>query len=98
MPQTQFAASGSLPRQDGTPTTKPKAPGASGRTVYLLDRVAIRDLAAALGLKPFQIVAELMRMKQFKQADDEIDFGTASRIARTHGYRAEPPPEGTLVL
>jgi len=37
-------------------------------------------------------------MKEFKQPDEEIDFETASRIARKHGYRAERPPPGVLVL
>jgi translation initiation factor IF-2 len=84
-----------LPRQHGPATPQREAPC---KTVYLLDRVAVRDLATGIGLKPFQIVAELLRMKQFKQADDQIDFDTAARIARKHGYQAEPPPEGVLVL
>ena len=72
--------------------------GDPGKTVYLLDPMVVRDLASALGLKPFQVVADLMQMKEFKQPDEEIDFETASRIARKHGYRAERPPPGVLVL
>ena len=68
------------------------------RRVYLLDPIAVRDLAAALGLKPFQIVADLFELKQFKSPDDEIDFETASAIARKHGFRPEKPPPGELVL
>jgi translation initiation factor IF-2 len=69
-----------------------------GRSIYLLEQVVVRDLASALGVKPFKIVGELLELKQFKNADDEIDFETASIIARKHGYRAERPPPGVLVL
>ena len=68
------------------------------RTVYLLDLVVVRDLAGEIGLKPFQVVADLMEMRLFKSADDTIDFDTASVIARKHGYNAEKPPPGVLVL
>jgi hypothetical protein len=49
-------------------------------------------------VKPFKIVAELLAMEQFKNADEVIDFETASVIARKHGYQAEKPPPGSLVL
>jgi translation initiation factor IF-2 len=68
------------------------------KTIYLLDQVVVRDLASAIGVKPFKIVAELLAMEQFKNADEVIDFETASVIARKHGYQAEKPPPGSLVL
>jgi len=68
------------------------------RTVYVLDPVAVKDLAIALRVKPFQVVADLLELKQFKHLDDELDFDTAAVIARKHGYRAERPPPGMLVL
>jgi hypothetical protein len=58
----------------------------------------VRDLAGCLHLKPFKIVADLLEMKLFKTADDTVDFETASIVARNHGYRAERPPPGMLVL
>ncbi len=73
-------------------------PSHSPRTVYLLELIAVRDLATSLRLKPFRIVGDLMEMKLFKSPDDMIDFATASRIARKHGFRVERPPPGMLVL
>ncbi len=75
-----------------------KEPKDRSKTVYLLDQVMVRDLATALKLKPFRVIADLMELKHFKSADDTIDFGTASLIAQKHGYRAEKPPPGMLVL
>ena len=68
------------------------------KTIYLLDQVVVRDLASAIGVKPFKIMAELLAMEQFKNPDEAIDFKTASIIARKHGYPVEKPPPGSLVL
>lgn len=69
-----------------------------GKTVFLLDPVLVRDLASALQLKPFKVVADLMELKLFKSPDDAVDFETAFLVARKNGYRAERPPPGVLVL
>jgi hypothetical protein len=60
--------------------------------------MAVRDLASAIGVKPFKLVGDLLELKQFKNVDEDVDFRTASIIARKHGYRAERPPPGMLVL
>jgi hypothetical protein len=72
-------------------------PDEPGKTIYLPDLVAVRDLASAIGVKPFKIVADLLGLEQFKNADEEVDFETASIIARNHGYQAERPPPEQLV-
>ena len=69
-----------------------------GKTIYLLDRTTVKDLAGALQVKPFKVIADLMELKHFKSSDDTVDFETASAIARKHGYRPERPPPGMLVL
>jgi hypothetical protein len=70
----------------------------AGRTVYLLDPMRVRDLASALGLKPFAVVADLMELKQFKTPDDAVGFDLACLVARKRGYRPEKPPPGMLIL
>jgi hypothetical protein len=77
---------------------KTSAPSKAGQTVYLLDPMMVRDLAGALELKPFKVVADLMELGLFKSPEDTVDFETASIIARKHGFQAEPPPPGVLVL
>jgi Translation initiation factor IF-2, N-terminal region len=69
-----------------------------GKPIYLLDQTAVRDLASALHLKPFKVLADLIEMRIFTSAEDTVDFKTASLIAQKHGYRAERPPPGMLVL
>lgn len=60
--------------------------------------MTVKELATALRIKPFKVIADLMELKHFKTADDNIDFDTASLVARKHGYRPEKPLPGMLVL
>jgi hypothetical protein len=60
--------------------------------------VVVRDLASAIHVKPFKVIADLMELKIFKFPHDTVDFQTAAIVARKHGYRAERPPPGVLVL
>jgi translation initiation factor IF-2 len=99
IPATQPAFSG---RPPGPPKMTARAledqPDDPGKTVYLLEPVVVRDLASALQLKPFKVVADLMELGLFKPPNETIDFETAAIVARRHGYRAERPPPGVLVL
>jgi len=98
-PKNQPAFSGGPPRPPKiTARDLEDQPGDPRRVVYLLEPTVVRDLASAIGLKPFHVVADLMDLRLFKGPDDMVDFDTASVVARRHGYRAERPPPGTLVL
>jgi hypothetical protein len=46
--------------------------------------ISVVQLAAMLGQKPFQIIADMMMLGVF--LDKELDFKTASRIAQKHGF------------
>ena len=97
--ETQPAFSGRPPRPPKiTARDLADQPDDSGKIVYLLDPMVVKDLASALQLKPFRVVADLMEMKLFKFPGDSVDFETASLIARKHGCRAKRPPPGMLVL
>jgi translation initiation factor IF-2 len=97
-PSTQPAFSGGPPRPPRRTARDLENQPDPGRVVYLLDPVVVRDLAGGIGLKPFQVIADLMELKLFKSADETIDFKIAAAVARKHGYRAERPPPGQLVL
>jgi translation initiation factor IF-2 len=97
--KTQPAFSNRAPRQRKVTSQEwENQPDVSDRTVYLLDPIVVRDLASALGLKPFQVVADLIARRHFKSPDDTVDFETASVVARKHGYQATRPLPGQLVL
>jgi len=56
--------------------------------IRLPDPVPLKLLAAALKRKPFQIIADLMELGQFKNVNETVNFDAASKIARKHGFRA----------
>jgi len=98
-PKTQPSFSGGPPRPPKiTAQDLEDQPGDPGKLVYLLDPMVVRDLAAAIGLKPFVVIADLLELKLFKRPDDMVDFETASVVARKHGYQAQRPPPGVLIL
>jgi hypothetical protein len=89
-PQTQPAFFGPPPRPPKiTARGIEDQPDEPNRRIHLSGWVVVQDLAEALNVKPFKIVARLLEMRQFKYADEAIDFETASIIAREHGYQAE---------
>jgi translation initiation factor IF-2 len=89
-PETQPAFSGRPPRPPKiTARDLEDQPDDPGKTVYLPDPVVVKDLASALVMKPFKIVADLIAMGQFRHADETVAFETAWIIARKHGYWAE---------
>jgi translation initiation factor IF-2 len=98
-PRTQPAFSRPPPRPPKvTARDLADQPDEPGKIVYLVEPVVVKDLATGMGLKPFQVVADLIKLKLFKSPEDTMDFETASSIARKHGYRAARPPPGMLVL
>jgi hypothetical protein len=89
-PPTQPAFSGRPPRPPKiTAKGIEDQPDEPNRRIYISDWVVVQDLAEALNVKPFKVVARLLEMRQFKHANEAIDFETASIIAREHGYQAE---------
>jgi len=98
-PKTQPSFSGRPPRPPKiTARDLEDQPDDPGKTVYLLDPVVVRKLASAIQVKPFKVVADLMELRIFKSPNETVDFETAAIVARKHGYRAERPPPGVLVL
>ena len=46
----------------------------------------VRDLAAALSMKPFQLIGDLMKMNIFVSLNQPIDTETASKVCEAHGF------------
>jgi hypothetical protein len=57
IPATQFAFSGRPPGPSKIVGRglEDSSPGDPGKTVYVLDQMVVRDLASAIGVKPFNL-------------------------------------------
>jgi hypothetical protein len=61
--------------------------GAS-RTISIPDPITVRDLAAALDLKFYVLVRDLMELNTFASSSTLIDFSTASFLCSRYGVVA----------
>jgi translation initiation factor IF-2 len=92
-PETQPAFSGGPP---DPPPRPPKLtardlldPGGEEKTIFVAGYIEVRELAQAMKLKPFKVVADLMELRIFKHSDEMIDFETAAKIAQKHGFHVK---------
>ncbi len=90
IPRTQPAFSGRPPRPPKiTARGLYDQPDEPGPKVFISDPVIVTELARLLNVKPFKLVATLIRMKIFVQANEAIEFKTASAVVREYGFEAE---------
>jgi translation initiation factor IF-2 len=59
------------------------------KVIHLKPPVIVRDFATALGLRPFQLISELMQMGVFASISQSLDEAVASKIAEKHGFLLE---------
>ena len=57
----------------------------------------VRDFATALGMRPFQLISELMQMGIFSAITQSIDEAVAAKLAEKHGFLLEVKHRGTAV-
>ncbi len=61
-----------------------------GQTIlHLKPPIVVRDFAQALGLKPFQLNAELLDLNIFAGINSPIEVDVAAKLAARHGYLLE---------
>jgi translation initiation factor IF-2 len=66
------------------PETEPAAAGA--KVVHLKPPIIVRELAQQIGLKPFQVISDLMEMNIFAAINHTVEPDIASAICKKHGY------------
>jgi translation initiation factor IF-2 len=68
------------------PSTKSDALDVSGKTITVRGHIIVREMAQALGIKPNQLITELMSLNVLASINERIDITTARRIAEKHGF------------
>jgi translation initiation factor IF-2 len=66
----------------------PKEPG-KGRVLLIKPPIVVRDFAVQIGLKPFQLISELMEMNIFASMNQALDNDVAKRIAARHNIELD---------
>ncbi len=62
---------------------------ANDKVIHLKPPIIVRDLAAALGLKPFQVIGDLMGMNIFVSLNQPVEADVATKVCEKHGYSFE---------
>ena len=60
--------------------------------------VIVRDFATALGMRPFQLISELMQMGIFAAITQSLDEAVAAKLAEKHGFVLEVKHRGDPAL
>jgi translation initiation factor IF-2 len=72
---------------DGAGVAKAETP--SQKVIHIKPPIIVKQLAVDLGLKPHQLIAELMSFNIFANINQTIEPDIASKIAENHGFVLE---------
>jgi len=70
-------------------TTSADAAAVSNKVITLKGPIVVRDLAGFLGVRPNQLIAELMRLNILASINEQIEIKDAARVAEKHGFAVE---------
>ena len=59
------------------------------KIVHLKPPIGVRDLAAALKLRPFEVIRDLMGMNIFVNLNQTVEIDVAAAVCRRHGFTFE---------
>lgn len=72
-----------------TPPPPPPAPPPPPKVIVVRGPIIVKEFAEQLGLKPNQLIAELMTMNIFASINERIEFKVAQQVAGRHGATLE---------
>ena len=82
----------SVPPRPATaaPAAKSELPKAAGqKTIHLRASIVVKDFADQLGMRPNQVIAELMGMNVLASINERIETSIARKLAEKHGFVVE---------
>jgi translation initiation factor IF-2 len=59
------------------------------KVIHIKPPIIVKDLADRLGLRPFQVIKDLLALKIFTTPDKAIEPDVAAKICETHGFTFE---------
>lgn len=96
--QTQQSVQASKHKEKGKPSLQvPKAPvlPPNAPQVMIKPPILVRDLAAALNKKPYQVIAELLKRRVLAKVNDLVDEKNAEEVAANFGIKLVIEKRGT---
>jgi translation initiation factor IF-2 len=78
-----------VPEPVRTPVHEPPGATSEEKIVHIKPPIIVRELAQQIGLKPFQLIHDLMEMNIFAAINHTIEPDIAATICKKHGYTFE---------
>jgi translation initiation factor IF-2 len=89
-PQPPAPTKAAKPATDGmVAPAPPEAEAEPQNVIHIKPPIIVKQLATELGLKPHQVIAELMNFNIFANINQTIEPDIASKIAEAHGFVLE---------
>jgi len=89
VPSPPSPAQPSLPSPPSTLIPDDSGGIVEGNLIIVKPPIVVRDFAGLIGLKPFQLISELMEMGIFASMNQAIEEDVASKVAKTKGFDLE---------
>jgi translation initiation factor IF-2 len=80
-PEPEPAPAAAAAALDGAVTTEEDG----RKIIHLKPPIIVRDLAAAMGIKPFQVIGDLMAMNIFVNLNQAVEPEIAAKVCEKHG-------------
>lgn len=68
------------------PEVSPESEPSNEKVVHLKPPFTVKDLATAMGIKPFQLIGDLMEMNIFASINQTIEADVATKACQKHGF------------
>lgn len=78
-----------IPEPVRAPTREPEGATSEEKIIHIKPPIIVRELAQQIGLKPFQLIHDLMEMNIFAAINHTVEPDIAATICKKHGYTFE---------
>jgi translation initiation factor IF-2 len=70
-------------------------PEAGKKVIHLKTSITVKDLAPLIGIKPFQVIADLMSLQIFANINQTLELDTVAKLCEKHGFVLEREKKDT---
>ena len=87
-------------RSEEAPADRPPKPKTGGaetgkKVIHLKTSITVKDLAPLIGIKPFQVIADLMALQIFANINQTLELDTVAKLCDKHGFVLEREKKDT---
>ena len=70
-------------------------PESGKKVIHLKTSITVKDLAPLIGIKPFQVIADLMALQIFANINQTLELDTVAKLCEKHGFVLEREKKDT---